>query len=207
LTTSDATNYQTTESTTTESETTTASETTTTAALAVPTTFKIISNGGDTDGLALQGLTSPASNMYFGNNPRVIVPRAIFTYDEQTSQLSFDSQTLCLYRDDYRWNAQVKTCSDENNDRYTPLLCEKPAGGELKCRMPGSQCNNHPSIPIPMCGPTNEEWSQFFVRPYMGSSYLLYFGIADASDEQLEELSFQPINGLQTLYVDNVIVD
>ncbi|CAG7566075.1 unnamed protein product [Fusarium equiseti] len=222
LATSDATSYQTTETTIIDSEPTSASETTTTTAetttseaAAVPSTFKLISEGGNSDGSALKGLPGPGYGLYFGNKPRFVAIDAIFTYDEQTSQLSFLGQKLCVYRDEYSWNAQVAVCSPE--DRYAPLLCEKPTTGELKCRMPGSQCDQEeqcpPEIPdctdtpaIPVCGPTGEEWSQFYVRSSGGMSYDLYFGIEDASAEQLAELEFQSTS-LQILRVDDTIIN
>jgi len=223
LATSDATSYQTTETTIIESETTAASETTTTTgetttreAPAVPTTFKLISEGGNSDGSALKGLPIPGYSMYFGNKPRVVAGDGIFTFDEQTSQLSFQGQKLCVYRHEYSWNAQVCTCSSQ--ERYTPLLCETPpTSGELKCRMPGSQCEQQEQCPpeIPdcphapttlVCGPTGEEWSQFFVKSSTGMSYDLYLGIEDASAEQLAELEFQSTS-LQILRFDDSIIN
>ena len=211
LATSDATDYQTTEATIVEPETTTAAETTTTAALAVPTTFKLISEGSGADGLALQGF----GNMYFGMKPRVIAVAVVLTYDEQTSQLTYNSRTLCLYRNDYSWNAQVVTCPAESNDRYNPLLCETPpTSGELKCRVSGAECVDQgcppeipdcPSAPTTACAPTGEEWSQFFVVPSSGISYDLYFGIEDATNAQLAESEFQATS-LQILRVDDSVI-
>ncbi|KAJ4117510.1 hypothetical protein NW768_010873 [Fusarium equiseti] len=197
LTTSDATSYQTTETTVTEAETTTA-EATTTAALSVPTPFNLVydlSSGDFFYSATLQSLPQSPNTVFLGDYPINNDQLAAFTYDSQTSQLSLDSQNLCVYRDDVTWAVLVKTCPTVPSPRYTPLLCEKPTmSDELKCKMPGSQCLNIPSAALAHCGPTGEEWSQFYVRDYTGGAYLLYFGIKGATRPQLSQLQLQSIS-------------
>ena len=207
LTTSVATTYHTTETSAVESATTTASETTTSEAPAVPTAFKFISYGGTTNGLALKATNEPSNHILVTD-----AVQGIFTYDSETGQLSCEGLTLCLYREDSDWNAVVKTCSSQPNPRDTPLICEKPVNGDLKCRVPGAHCEQRgqcpseipdcPSEPTTVCEPTGEEWSQFFVRNSLGTRYTLHLGIENPTAEQNDEWHLQPVR-LQIEPVDD----
>ncbi|RFN49040.1 hypothetical protein FIE12Z_6680 [Fusarium flagelliforme] len=212
LTTSDATSYQSTETTIVEHETTTApettttaGETTTTAALVVPTPFNLIydmTSGDSSYTLFLQGPPQTPNDVYLADFPTNNAQSASFTYDSETGQVSIGSQSLCIHPVDRSWNAQVKRCSAEPMNGGTPLFCEKPSRGGLKCRTPGPRCECPPEIPdCPLsCNPA-AVWSQFMVKETPRGT-LLYFGIEGASGQQLAAERLEPIS-LEAYEINN----
>lgn len=204
LTTSDATSYQTTETTIVESETTTAPETTTTD-LVVPTPFNLIydmSSGDSSYSLFLQGPPQTPNDVSLGDLPTDNAQSASFTYDSETGQVSIGSQSLCIHPIDRSWNAQVKRCSAEPMNGDTPLLCEKPSRGGLKCRTPGAPCECPPEIPdCPLSCDPAAVWSQFMTKA-TPRGFLLYFGIEGASGQQLAAQHLEPIS-LEVYEINN----
>jgi hypothetical protein len=182
--TTDVASYQTTETTITESATTT------TVAYAAPTAFKLRAQDGDAEGYALKSEGNVGGSLGFGPLPATY-EEVTFNFDEETGHIQYGTNTLCVYYDDYRLAAEVRTCTSIVSGRYGYLTCEKPTSSELKCRMPGKTCWNPPSSPLPTCTPTGDEWAQFFVRPYMSGTFLFYFGKGDAAD--VGGLTLQPV--------------
>ncbi|OBS24512.1 hypothetical protein FPOA_05053 [Fusarium poae] len=177
-----------------EATTTTADDlTTTTMSFAVPTTFKLRAHGNFADDLALKSEGNPGGWLAFGELTNTF-QEVIFSFDEKTGYIQYDSKDVCVYYDDDGLAAQVKTCTSLQSGRQGPLTCEKPTSNQLKCMIPGKTCSNPPSFPIALCTPTGDEWAQLFVRPYVSGSFLFYLGNGNAMADELDDMDLRAVD-------------
>ncbi|QPC70656.1 hypothetical protein HYE68_001408 [Fusarium pseudograminearum] len=168
------------------------SATTTTMAYAVPTSFKLLADGSDADGLAVKSNGNPGGSLVFGELPDY--EEVVFSFEEETGSVQYDSKDLCVYYGDSDPAAQVITCTTTLSGRQFPLSCEKPDSNQLKCTTPGKTCFTAGSSPIAECAPTDEDWVQFFVRPYISGSFLLYLGNGNAMADELDDMDLKAVD-------------
>ncbi|KAM0304808.1 hypothetical protein ACHAPM_002923 [Fusarium culmorum] len=177
---------------TTAATTTADSSTTTTIAYTVPTSFKLLADGSDADGLAVKLNGNPGRSLVFGELPDY--DEVVFSFQEETGYVQYDSKDLCVYYGDSDPAAQVITCTTVLSGRQFPLSCEKPDSNQLKCTTPGKTCFTARSDPTAGCSPTDEDWTQFYVRPYISGSFLLYLGNGNAMADELDDMDLKAVD-------------
>ncbi|CEF77972.1 unnamed protein product [Fusarium graminearum] len=177
---------------TTAATTTADPATTTTMAYTVPTSFKLLADGSDADGLAVKLNGNPGGSLVFGELSDY--DEVVFSFQEEAGYVQYDSKDLCVYYGDSDPAAQVITCTTVLSGRQFPLSCEKPDSHQLKCTTPGKTCFTAGSDPIAGCSPTDEDWTQFYVRPYISSSFLLYLGNGNAMADELDDMDLKAVD-------------
>ncbi|KAF5244730.1 hypothetical protein FAUST_2247 [Fusarium austroamericanum] len=182
--------------TTTESATTAntfvESATTTTMAYAVPTSFKLLADGSDANGLTVKSDGDMGNSLVLGE--LLGYEEVIFSFQEETGYVQYDSKDLCVYYGDSDPAARVITCTTVQSGRTFPLSCEKPSSNQLKCTTPGKMCFTAGSDPIAGCSPTDEDWTQFYLRPYVSGSFLLYLGNGNAMADELDAMDLKAVD-------------
>ncbi|RGP81303.1 hypothetical protein FLONG3_447 [Fusarium longipes] len=167
-------------STTNFDEVSTSTAETTTSLLPIPTLFSLSAQGGPADGWVIHSNGESEYNVWIGSF--LTWPSGQFKYEENTGHILVNGNPLCsmAYGGNSNFVSVIVCPSVISSSWHTPLVCDRPTDGSLKCKATPKfeSCVTNGGIQI--CTTTEASWSNMYSSPMSnGAWYQLRFAAAD----------------------------